>query len=181
MSRPNNVIGFGANQEPRSPSILPGASVNQLQSGAEVLQTTKEFLSSCPSTRYVIISQTDVHAEDFAGRAAVPVLRREMASEKVKTRMSVREVIKENTEHMVSDELLEYMISHCNAVLITVDTSGRQATVRQEQSIEADFFRPHHQCPYGWYAQGQTIVDPCGIPIASNIKGRTEGSNRRQW
>ncbi|KAI0503306.1 ER protein BIG1 [Xylaria bambusicola] len=49
-------------------------SDHQLQSSSQVLETTKQLLSSCPTNRYLFISQPNLNAAHLSSSAAVPKL-----------------------------------------------------------------------------------------------------------
>ncbi|KAI3391695.1 hypothetical protein diail_6940 [Diaporthe ilicicola] len=44
---------------------IPSGETSQLQSTARALHTTHDILASCPTSRYVLISQPNVHASDL--------------------------------------------------------------------------------------------------------------------
>ncbi|KAK5630732.1 hypothetical protein RRF57_006447 [Xylaria bambusicola] len=49
-------------------------SNDQLQSSSQALETTKQLLSSCPTNRYLFISQPNLNAAHLGSSAAVPKL-----------------------------------------------------------------------------------------------------------
>ncbi|TGJ86156.1 hypothetical protein E0Z10_g2573 [Xylaria hypoxylon] len=49
-------------------------SQDQLQSSSKVLESTKQLLSSCPTNRYLFISQPNLNAGHLSSKAAVPKL-----------------------------------------------------------------------------------------------------------
>lgn len=51
-----------------SPTVrlsIPAGETSQLQSTSRALHTTHDILASCPTSRYVLISQPNVHASDL--------------------------------------------------------------------------------------------------------------------
>jgi hypothetical protein len=64
--------------------------MDQVQSAAAVLETTKEFLSSCPSDVYYIIHQPSLRSTDLSP-ASVPNLQAALAAPTVQTRYLVSE------------------------------------------------------------------------------------------
>ncbi|KAI1355056.1 ER protein BIG1 [Xylaria sp. FL0043] len=49
-------------------------SQDQLQSSSQVLESTKQLLSSCPTNRYLFVSQPNLNAAHLSSTAAVPKL-----------------------------------------------------------------------------------------------------------
>ncbi|KKY34410.1 putative er protein big1 [Diaporthe ampelina] len=45
--------------------LIPAGETSQLQSTSRALHTTHDILASCPTSRYVLISQPNVHASDL--------------------------------------------------------------------------------------------------------------------
>ncbi|KAK3945796.1 BIG/ATPase V1 complex, subunit S1 [Diplogelasinospora grovesii] len=69
----------------------------QLQTSTSVISTAKRLLSSCPTERYLIVSQPNAHAVDIRGSSGescnMPNLCQFAASTSVKSRFDVAEVI----------------------------------------------------------------------------------------
>jgi hypothetical protein len=77
------------------PRLSGSPKSDQLQSSDQVLSYAKEALSSCPTSRYVVVSQPNIHAADIRGPSGcnMPRLCRAISSEKIRGRFSVAEVI----------------------------------------------------------------------------------------
>ncbi|KAI1404612.1 BIG1-domain-containing protein [Hypoxylon fuscum] len=67
------------------------ASRNQVQSSADVYTSLQQLLTGCPTERYLIVSQPNIHAGDLVSRDAIPNLGR--AIEKSQFRYTVAEVV----------------------------------------------------------------------------------------
>lgn len=87
--------------------------VKQLQSNHDVLQTTLKFLESCPSKNYYLVSQENASVADFRSQRAVPILRRNMKNERVKSVLNVAEVVNQST----TDKIQDFLLKNCNAGL----------------------------------------------------------------
>lgn len=63
----------------------------QQHSSSYVEQTTKDFLSSCPTERYLVVQQPNLSADELrdANSQSVPNLRRALAQENVAARWTV--------------------------------------------------------------------------------------------
>jgi|HubBroStandDraft_4_1064222.scaffolds.fasta_scaffold371074_1 hypothetical protein len=109
-------LDITANTYSRPPNANE-ASSRQLQSAANVLRITKEFLSGCPSDIYVIISQPNLNVADFSSSTALPRLQRFVSRNSVKTKIRVSEVIGE----LSTRDLEDYLESHCGATVIEAD------------------------------------------------------------
>jgi hypothetical protein len=109
-------LGIRANTYSRPPN-LNEASSRQVQSAADVLRTTKEFLRGCPSDIYVIVSQPNLNVADFSSSTALPRLQRFVSRNTVKTKIRVSEVIGE----LSTRDLEDYLESHCGAAVIEAD------------------------------------------------------------
>ncbi|KAI1075228.1 ER protein BIG1 [Whalleya microplaca] len=66
------------------------ASQEQLQSSSQALSSAKQLLSSCPTERYLVISQPNLNAAYLSSKDAVPKLRQSL--DKAASRFSVAEV-----------------------------------------------------------------------------------------
>ncbi|KAK4193021.1 BIG/ATPase V1 complex, subunit S1 [Podospora australis] len=85
-------ILFSTAELPTSPNTA------QLQTSAQVLASAKDILASCPTQRYFLVSQPNLHAADIRdgadnGRCHMPNLCRAIKSESTKGSYSVAEVI----------------------------------------------------------------------------------------
>jgi hypothetical protein len=103
------------------PAALQDVSAEQLQSSTDVLRATKEFLSTCPSDIYVIISQPNANAADYSSHGCVPYLRRAMSNEGVQTKFSVSEVV--GLEEGNADDLADYVSKNCGHITVHKDIS----------------------------------------------------------
>jgi len=68
-------------------------NVAQIQTDSQVLGSIKEFLSSCPTERYLLASQPNVHAADLRGCSSTPHLCRALSDETVSGQFRVAEVV----------------------------------------------------------------------------------------
>ncbi|KAI0422147.1 ER protein BIG1 [Xylaria grammica] len=68
-------------------------SQEQLQSSSTILESTKQLLSSCPTSRYLFVSQPNLNAGHLSSKAAVPKLSDTLSY--AATSYSVAEVIGE--------------------------------------------------------------------------------------
>jgi len=50
------------------------ASLDQLQSSSQVVESAKDLLRSCPTTRYLVVSQPNLNAAHLVAGRAVPNL-----------------------------------------------------------------------------------------------------------
>jgi hypothetical protein len=91
-----------------------------LRSAANVLEITKEFLHSCPSDVYVIVSQPNLNIVDVSSSSALPHLQQALSSDAVKTRLTIPEVIGE----LNPETLQDYLLSRCNAAVVNTDQFG---------------------------------------------------------
>ncbi|TDZ74231.1 hypothetical protein CTRI78_v001071 [Colletotrichum trifolii] len=93
----------------------------QLQTESQVLASVKSLLSSCPTDRYLLVSQPNANAADIRGSDAndcrSPNLCRAIASKDVKGVYSVAEVIGE----VKIDRLAEYIHTACADKKIVID------------------------------------------------------------
>ncbi|KAK0754537.1 BIG/ATPase V1 complex, subunit S1 [Schizothecium vesticola] len=79
-----------------STAELPSLSDNaQLQTSGKVVETAAKLLSACPTERYILLSQPNIHAADIrdGARCGLPNLCRAIAAESTRGRFSVAEVI----------------------------------------------------------------------------------------
>jgi hypothetical protein len=102
------------------PAALQDALTEQLQSSTNVLRATREFLSTCPSDIYVIISQPNANAADYS-HGSVPYLQRAMSNEGVQTKFSLSEVV--GLEDGIADDLADYVSEKCDHITVHQDTS----------------------------------------------------------
>ncbi|KAI0408170.1 ER protein BIG1 [Xylaria palmicola] len=54
--------------------LAESISRDQLQSGSKLLESTKQLLSSCPTSHYILVSQPNLNAAHLSSKAAVPNL-----------------------------------------------------------------------------------------------------------
>ncbi|KAK0636289.1 BIG/ATPase V1 complex, subunit S1 [Bombardia bombarda] len=118
----------------------------QLQTSSQVLAAAKQLLASCPTERYVLVSEPNVHAADIRDGAAgansrcqMPSLCRAVASEATRGRFSVAEVIGQ----VSSGPLKEYVQEACakkGKTAVTVDKVELRhlpaVSVREEDAAE---------------------------------------------
>ncbi|KAK0739274.1 BIG/ATPase V1 complex, subunit S1 [Apiosordaria backusii] len=78
-----------------SSADLPSNSPSQLQTSSQVLSSAKDLLSTCPTSRYVLISQPNLHANDIRSENCrhTPNLCKAIRSSSTKSTYSVAEVI----------------------------------------------------------------------------------------
>ncbi|KAJ0117562.1 protein big1 [Diaporthe amygdali] len=93
---------------------IPSGETSQLQSTSRALHTTHDILSSCPTSRYVLISQPNVHASDLrnpqSGVCHSANLCSAVDGEDVKGRYDVAEVIGDDIS---LDGLSNYIKAAC--------------------------------------------------------------------
>lgn len=92
---------------------LPKVDVKQLQSNHDILQKTTKLLESCPSKHYYLVSQENASVTDFSSQRAVPILRRTMKNERIKSVFNVAEVVDQST----TDTIQDFLLKNCNAEL----------------------------------------------------------------
>jgi hypothetical protein len=84
----------------------------QLQTSSKVIAAAQEILSSCPTQRYIFISQPNIHAADIRDKSTgckMPNLCGAIASKSVKGSFNVAEVIGQ----VSSKPLAEYVADAC--------------------------------------------------------------------
>ncbi|KAI0012840.1 ER protein BIG1 [Xylariaceae sp. FL0662B] len=81
------------------------ASQEQLQSSSQALSSAKQLLSSCPTDRYLIVSQPNLNAGYLSTKDAVPKLRQSL--DRAKSRYSVAEVAGELDLKHISNYIRE--------------------------------------------------------------------------
>jgi hypothetical protein len=99
---------------PRSPSTLKDAPREQLQSSHAVLHSTKEFLKTCPSELYFIISQPSLSSIDLSTHS--PHLKTAILNPAVKTRVVIEEVL--GLSAAAGVELMEFVQEKCGAKVV---------------------------------------------------------------
>lgn len=99
-----------------SSSQLENASTSQLQSAASVLQTAKDFLSTCPSDIYIFVYSPSVSATDLSHHNSATYLQEALADPSVKGTFSVSEVVGLQDGSM--DELIEHIHSKCGQIQV---------------------------------------------------------------
>jgi hypothetical protein len=102
------IIGGLANSDIIRLSSLSASQRDQLQSSSQVLAAAKDALSSCPTSRYMIISQPNIHANDIRDSGTgckMPNLCREIAEEAVNTQYSVSAMVGQLRLEDVANEI----------------------------------------------------------------------------
>src|SRR4051794_4358390 len=79
-------------EPPHRLSATDSSANRQLQTSADVLETSKSLLSACPSERYVVVTQPGAHASDMRGVSSAVVLRQAVSRSGVQTGLDVAEV-----------------------------------------------------------------------------------------
>lgn len=97
------------------PESLQDASRSQLQSSSSVLQTTKDFLKTCPSEIYFIVSQRSVSAPELSKDSHH--LKMAVGNPGVKTRYSVSEVT--GLKYSDTQDLVKFLQDECGATTPT--------------------------------------------------------------
>jgi hypothetical protein len=111
----------------RLPPSLQDASVAQIQSSQAVLDTTKQFLSSCPTDAYYIIQQPSVLPSDLSP-SAVPNLQAALSSSAVKAKYLVSET--RGLGNDVKEELLAHLRKSCGSVrVVDLDAAIQTAEI----------------------------------------------------
>lgn len=90
-------------------------STRQLQSRDEVVSTAKNILSSCPTERYLLVTQPNLNAGHLRSAAAVPKLHSSL--EKSKSTFSVAEV----AGLVDVKQLHDYINEACNGKSVLID------------------------------------------------------------
>ncbi|KAI5924756.1 BIG/ATPase V1 complex, subunit S1 [Camillea tinctor] len=104
-----------------STAKIPSANHDhpQLQSSAQVLSSTKQLLSSCPTDRYVLVSQPGLNAaRHLRSRDAVPRL--SSALDAAATRYSVAEVVDDVDSDLVRS-VARYIRETCGVPASAID------------------------------------------------------------
>ena len=96
----------------------------QLQTSRQVLESAKEILASCPTSRYVVVSQPNLHASDLRSSSGclAPNLCRARDSKKIRGHFSVAEVIGD----LATEDISNYIKSVC-------EEKGRDVRVEEHQ------------------------------------------------
>lgn len=86
------ISGIDRTNRHRFASAQPAA---QLQTSADVVSTAKDILSQCPTTKYLVVAQPNVHATDLDGPEGCGVhrIRSAVTSDAVHGRYTVAEVV----------------------------------------------------------------------------------------
>ncbi|KAI9742673.1 MAG: hypothetical protein M1818_003814 [Claussenomyces sp. TS43310] len=113
------------------PSPLPVYSNKRLHPATSVLQDTKEFLATCPSDTYIIISQPNANVDDFSTSRTVPFLRRAMTNDDVETAFSVAEV----SGQLQAEDLRDYIKTTCKAMTVDIGPESTTLDPRDLQII----------------------------------------------
>lgn len=118
-SFPPNPISSGcmaprrASNISRLPPALQDATVAQIQTSRAVLDTTKEFLGSCPTDIYYIIHQPSVLPTDLTP-SSIPNLQAALSSSTVKAKYLVSET--RGLESDVKQELATHLRNACGEI-----------------------------------------------------------------
>ena len=99
----------------RLPPSLQDASVAQIQSSQAVLETAKQFLSSCPTDVYYIIQQPSVLSSDLSP-SSIPNLQAALSSSAVKAKYLVSET--RGLGNDVKQELLGHLRKSCGEMTV---------------------------------------------------------------
>ncbi|RYP24510.1 hypothetical protein DL765_000530 [Monosporascus sp. GIB2] len=91
------------------------ASLDQLQSSSQVMESAKGLLKSCPTTRYLVVSQPNLNAAHLVAGQAVPNLYQRL--ERAESRLSIAEVIGD----LDVKELSDFIRESCDGKSATVD------------------------------------------------------------
>lgn len=91
------------------------ASSEQLQSSSQVVRSAKDLLRSCPTTRYLLVSQSNLNVAHLAAGEAVPNFYQSL--EQAESRFSVAEV----AGHLDVKELSNYIREVCDGKSASVD------------------------------------------------------------
>ncbi|KAK1760459.1 BIG/ATPase V1 complex, subunit S1 [Echria macrotheca] len=82
----------------------------QLQTNSKVIAAAQQLLDACPTDRYILVSQPNVHAADIRdgadGRCNLPNLCRAVAAETTRGRFSVAEVIGQVSGKPLADHVV---------------------------------------------------------------------------
>ncbi|CAM1508501.1 Fc.00g053490.m01.CDS01 [Cosmosporella sp. VM-42] len=106
------LAGSSAAFSDSSPWVLLSTSVfsdasnsNQIQTSSQALKYTKEVLSSCPTDRYLLVSQPGLNAADVEGSdsSSMPHLSRAVEDSHIKGKFIVSEVFGETTKAGLAD------------------------------------------------------------------------------
>ncbi|KAL2888715.1 BIG1-domain-containing protein [Ceratocystis lukuohia] len=87
------------------------ATTDQLQSNTHVLKTAKELLSTCPTDKYVVISQPKLHSQDLASASSSPTLHEIVKGSVIKSTYSVAGMYGE----IASEDVLTYIRAACGS------------------------------------------------------------------
>ncbi|KAI4599934.1 hypothetical protein KJ359_001670 [Pestalotiopsis sp. 9143b] len=108
---------------------------DELQANQSVLKAASDFLSSCPTEHYLLVSQPNLNIEHLNSKTAAPKLQAALSSSKVQGRMTVSEMSGVVDLQQVSSSIRE----NCKAagktpsvdsmVLDAVPTAGRYQDV----------------------------------------------------
>ncbi|KAI1636910.1 BIG/ATPase V1 complex, subunit S1 [Biscogniauxia mediterranea] len=107
-----------------STAKIPSANLEQqqpqLQSSAQVLSSTKQLLSSCPTDRYVLVSQPGLNAaRHLRSPDAVPRLR--TALDAAASRYTVTEVVDDDDDGLDLRLVAQYIRETCGVPASAVD------------------------------------------------------------
>ncbi|KAK4453777.1 vacuolar ATP synthase subunit S1-domain-containing protein [Podospora aff. communis PSN243] len=92
--------------------LAPSSNDAQLQTSSKVIAAAQGILSSCPTQRYIFISQPNIHAADIRDKSSgckMPNLCGAIASKSIKGNFNVAEVIGQ----VSSKPLAEYVTGAC--------------------------------------------------------------------
>ncbi|KAI8228469.1 hypothetical protein K4K57_007587 [Colletotrichum sp. SAR 10_99] len=115
----------------------------QLQTESQVLKSVQDLLSSCPTDRYLVVSQPNANAADIrgpdGGDCRSPNLCRAISSKDIRGVYSVAEVVGE----VKVDSVAEYLHKACGSKKIEIDQTrlaplGRDASERASTLADND-------------------------------------------
>lgn len=111
---------------------VPAGETSQLQSTSRALHTTHDILASCPTSRYVLISQPNVHASDLrnpqSGVCHSANLCTAVDEKAVQSRYDVAEVVGDDIS---VDGLSSYIKAAC------AEQGKKEGLVVEEHRLEA--------------------------------------------
>ncbi|RYP88478.1 hypothetical protein DL770_004642 [Monosporascus sp. CRB-9-2] len=127
------------------------ASLEQLQSSSQVMESAKDLLKSCPTTRYLVVSQPNLNAAHLAAGQAVPNLYQSLQN--AESRLSIAEVV----GHLDVKELSDYIRESCDGKSASIDVLELEpiATAQSAKRLK------ENGMPYSIVLDGRVDVD-CG-------------------
>ncbi|KKA27824.1 hypothetical protein TD95_003922 [Thielaviopsis punctulata] len=120
--------------------------IDQLQSNTHVLKTAKNLLASCPTDKYVVVSQPSLHSKDLESSASSPTLYSIVQGDAIRSTFSVAGMYGE----IASEDLLAFIRKACAAryekgdisisslPLPTLPVENRAVVLRENDDMIAD-------------------------------------------